>query len=184
MIRLWDSWLATSITGGDVEVARAHLLVSSLGPGQEWRLWPTGILCGVGPLGPKPTEGAYGLGNLQLLRDLGRMCQEVILSTPYHLPDWSSHIGRSSPERIALGNVILGTCAAQRHHWLGCTDPSDMAVRCRSPSPSRGKSTPVPRYSICVTCSTNLKRLGLRKNWAGVASGRYLPEQKGESYWT
>ena len=49
MIRLWDSWLATSITGGDVEVARAHLLVSSLEHGQEWRLWPTGILWGVGP---------------------------------------------------------------------------------------------------------------------------------------
>ena len=103
----------------------------------------------------------------------------MILSTPYHLLDWSSHIGRSPPERTALGNVILGTCAAQRHHWPGCTDPSDMAVRCRPPSPFRGKSTPVPRYSICVTCSTNLKRVVLRKNWAGVASGRCCLSKKG-----
>ena len=73
MIRLWDSRFATSITGGDVEVAMACLLVSSLGPGQEWRLWPTVTLCGAGPCEPNPTKGAYRLGNLQLLRDLGKM---------------------------------------------------------------------------------------------------------------
>ena len=129
---------------------------------------------------PNPTKDAYGLGKLQKLQGLGRMRQAVARPTPCQLPDWSSHIGRSSPERPALGNVILGTCAAQRHHWPGCTDPSDMAVRCRPPSPFRGKSTPVPRYSICVICSTNLKRFVLRKNWAGVvASGRCFLSKKG-----
>ena len=56
-----------------MEVVMACLLTSFLGPGQEWRLWPMGTLCGAGPCGPSPTEGAYRLGNLQLLRDLGRM---------------------------------------------------------------------------------------------------------------
>ena len=54
MIRLWDSWFATSITGGDVEVAMAWLPVPFLGPGQKWGLGPTGTLCGAGLEGRTP----------------------------------------------------------------------------------------------------------------------------------
>ena len=156
-------------------------------PGFSCPSWDLGRSGDFGPREPcagpawkaEPTKDAYGLGKLQMLQGLGRMRQAVARPTPCQLLDWSSHIGRSSPERTALGNVILGTCVAQRHHWPGCTGPSDMAVRCRPPSPFHGKSTPGPRYSICVTCSTNLKRVVRRKNWAGVASGRCFLSKKG-----